>query len=679
MNKHPLHTHQRQVHLDFHTSPFIPDVGCDFDATAFAETFQRAHVNSVTVFAKCHHGMCYYPTGTGQSHPAIGDRDLLGEQIEALHRLNIRAPIYTTVVWEELAAQTHPEWRQMTVDGRFAEDTQGPDGKSGHLGMWKFNNFLDPDYQDYFEAHLLELLDRYGDAVDGFFIDILFFHPRAGWSEASRAFRARHGLLENTPANFARFQGLAQAAFSKRFTRLIHSRQSRATVFYNAQNDGNLDPDIGPRARAEYQTHFEIESLPSGFWGYFHFPRMGRMQSHWGKPWLGMTGRFQKMWGDFGGVKPRAALEFECFRAQAFGGANSIGDQLPPRGIPDAAAYDLIGSVYGQCEAAEPFYEGATLPSERLAILTPSSPGIDGGLSEEAAVLLCEEHHYDCAVIDSLDDFTAYSLLILPDQCVITPELAEKLGAYYRQGGRLMVSHKALLNINGQLALDFLPLDVHGDEPLYPTFWRAENTFDGELAVSDRVIYAQGLRITPKDGAEVCVRRVLPYFKRSDLKFSSHFQTPPVAKADSVHPAVLRGERFVVFADPVFKDLRQTGNPVIAPVWAECMEALIGPPPFGKALSKRILQVPLRKGDDLLLTLLHYIPIRKALDIDVIDEASTFAGQRLHIRGNPPEIVVFGSHTRLKPDAEGAFQLPDHCGRLLLQVPNYFAQVPNGE
>ena len=675
MNPSPLHTHQRQVHLDFHTSPYIPDVGKDFDATAFADTFKRAHVNSVTVFAKCHHGMCYYPTKTGQSHPAIGERDLIGEQIEALHRVGIRAPIYTTVVWEEHVAQHHPEWRQMTIDGRFAEDTVGPDGKAGHPGMWKFNNLLDPDYQDYFEAHLLEVLDRYGKEVDGFFIDIIFFHPRGGWSDASRAFRAKHGLLEDTPANFAIFQGLAQRAFSQRFTKLIHDRQPSATVFYNAQNDGNLHPDIGPRARADYQTHCEIESLPSGFWGYFHFPRMARMQSHWGKPWMGMTGRFQKMWGDFGGVKPQAALEFECFRAQALGGANSVGDQLPPRGTLDPAAYDLIGAVYAQCEAAEPFYEGADFVPGRVAILTPSSPGIDGGLSEEGAVLLCEEHHYDCAVVDSQDDFSPYSLLILPDRCVITPALAEKLNAYYENGGRMLVSHQALLDETGALALDFLPLTVEGEEPLYPTYWRATERFDADLARSDRVMYAQGLRIKPQDGATVCVERVLPYFKRSDLKTSSHFQTPPVAAADADHPAMICGERFVVFADPIFEDLRRTGNPAVPRVWAAAMQHLVGAPPFGQALSKRILQVPLRKGDDLLLTLLHYVPVRKALDIDVIDEPSTFAGQRLHMEGNPPELIVFDSEQRLSPESDGSFVLPDVRGRLLLMVPDYFKHV----
>ena len=55
----------RQVHLDFHTSGDIPDVGADFDPQAFVATLQRARVNSVTCFAKCHHGYSYYPTAVG--------------------------------------------------------------------------------------------------------------------------------------------------------------------------------------------------------------------------------------------------------------------------------------------------------------------------------------------------------------------------------------------------------------------------------------------------------------------------------------------------------------------------------------------------------------------------------------------------------------------------------------
>ena len=60
----------RQVHLDFHTSGDIPDVGADFDPQEFVATLQRARVNSVTCFAKCHHGYSYYPTDVGVPHPA---------------------------------------------------------------------------------------------------------------------------------------------------------------------------------------------------------------------------------------------------------------------------------------------------------------------------------------------------------------------------------------------------------------------------------------------------------------------------------------------------------------------------------------------------------------------------------------------------------------------------------
>jgi len=662
----------RQIHLDFHTSPYIPDVGCDFDADAFVGTMEAAHVNSVTVFAKCHHGQCYYPTKTGHAHPAIGGRDLLGEQIEALHKRGIRAPIYTTVVWEEAVAQRHPEWRQLTKSGQFAGSFESPDGSEGHVGKWKFNNFLHPEYQDYFEAHLVEILERYGSDVDGFFIDILFFAPDAGFSEASLDFKRKHGLKGDDAATFARFQGQAQAAFAKRFTHLIHSRQPAATVFYNAQNDGNMDRQVGPRTRAAYQTHCEIESLPSGFWGYQHFPRMARAQSRWGKPWLAMTGRFQKMWGDFGGIKPQAALEYECFRSQALGGANSVGDQLPPRGVLDPAAYELIGAVFAQIEEAEPFYEGARLLQPKVGVFSASRAGYDGGKSEEGVVQLCEDSHYDCALLDSEDELDGFDLLIFPDSTRIDAELAARIKEFATKGGKLLLSGESGFDDSGSWALDFLEYAFCGCVDTYPTYWRARESFLPELSASDRVFYQQGNCIRPGKGFEVLVDRVLPYFKRSDIRFSSHFQTPPVRDADAF-PAVFGNESVIAFADPVFREYRQSGNLAVRDVWRAAMKRLVGEPEFGDGLPSTVQVYPMRKGDDLLLTLLHYIPIRKALDIDVIEERHGFAHLPLRLAGASKHIELFPSGDTISIGPDGSFPLPDRRGRLLIRVPDYFA------
>lgn len=668
--------HQRQVHLDFHTSPLIPGIGTEFDANAFADTLASAHVNSVTVFAKCHHGMCYYPTKTGVAHPGLKPgRDLLGEQIQALHRRGIRAPIYTTIVWEENVAQRFPQWRQMARDGRFAEWPVGPDGQPGHIGTWKFNNFLNPDYQDYIEAHVRELISRYGKDVDGFFFDILFFEGSACWSDASKKFRAKHGLLADDKPTFDRFQGLAQAAFAKKFTKLVHGLQPKATLFYNAQNDGNMHPQVGPRTRATAQTHNEIESLPSGFWGYHHFPRMARAQSTWGKPWLGMTGRFQKMWGDFGGIKPAPALEFECFRAQALGGSMSVGDQLPPRGTLDPAAYQLIGDVYQQWEYAEPCYAGTEFVTPRVGVFSASYAGLDGGKSEEGAVMMCEESHRDCAVLDGESDLNGYSLLILPDTTIVTPALAKKLAAYHAKGGKLILSYRSGHDAEGNWALDFLPLSFHGEVEKFPTFWRARPTYDAALGASDRVFYQAGLNVKPCKGAKVLVDRVLPYFKRTAIAFSSHFQTPPVAKPDAF-PAVVAGEGFVYFADPIFREYRQSGNLTARDVWRRSMHELIGAAPFGEGLPTTVQVYPRRRDKDLVLTLLHYIPVRKALDIDVIEERSTFAGETLHIAEATAatRVRIYGTDTDLPRAKDGSYILPTVKGRLILEIPGWFAR-----
>ncbi len=673
MNHHSVFSrHQRQVHLDFHTSPFIPDVGREFDAQEFAATIKKAHVNSVTVFAKCHHGMCYYPTQTGVSHPAIGPRDLLGEQIEALHREGIRAPIYTTIVWEENVAQRFPEWRQLTKGGNFAGWNVGPDGESEHVAMWKFNNPLHPDYQDYIEAHVREICERYGKEVDGFFFDILFFAPGACWSPASIEFREKLKLMQEDRCTFDLFQGAAQKAFAKKFTHIIHSLQPEATVFYNAQNDGNMDPRVGPRARADFQTHSEIESLPSGFWGYYHFPRMALAQSRWGKPWLGMTGRFQKSWGDFGGIKPQAALEYECFRAQALGGASSIGDQLPPRGKLDPAAYDLIGSVYHQWAGAEAFYHGSEAIAPEVGVFSASAPGTEGGTSEEGAVLLCEEAHYSCAMLDSLDSLDAYSLLMLPDSTLVDEAMAAKLAAFHRRGGRLILSYRSGFDAEGRWVLGFIPLKFFGLTEKYPTYWRARADFDQSMSTSDRVFYRAGMQVVPAAQTEVLVDRVLPYFKRNAITFSSHSQTPPVADADR-HPAVVMGPGFVYFADPIFSEYRRSGNPAVREVWRKVMKNLVGEPLIGSGLPSTMGMYPRRRGADLLLTLLHYIPVRKSMEIDVIDERSSFAGETLRIKKSVTQVRCFETRALLPSTAEGEFALPASKGRLLLEVPGYFS------
>ncbi|TLN22405.1 beta-galactosidase, partial [bacterium] len=151
----------RDVHLDFHTSGLIPDVGADFDPAQFARTLTEAHVGSICVFARCHHGYCYYPTKVGTPHPGLRRRDLLGEIINSLRAVNISPGVYTTVVWDELTSQSHPEWRQVTAERKFI---------GGEGAGWKWLCMNTP-YANWMEAHLREVLSAY--SFDRLFVDIV--------------------------------------------------------------------------------------------------------------------------------------------------------------------------------------------------------------------------------------------------------------------------------------------------------------------------------------------------------------------------------------------------------------------------------------------------------------------------------------------------------------------------
>src|SRR4051812_22014321 len=159
----------RQIHLDFHTSIAIGDVGSEFDPQAFARTMKQAGVTSVTVFAKCHHGHLYYATRRPERHPGLKPGlDLLRGQVDALHREGIRAPIYISVQCDEYAADTHPEWVCREPDGK-------PIGAGPFNASWQILDMNSP-YQEYLADQTAEILKAFAP-VDGIFYDMCWDQP----------------------------------------------------------------------------------------------------------------------------------------------------------------------------------------------------------------------------------------------------------------------------------------------------------------------------------------------------------------------------------------------------------------------------------------------------------------------------------------------------------------------
>ena len=116
-------------------------------------------------------------------------------------------------------------------------------------------------------------------------------------------------------------------------------------------------------------------------------------------------------------------MEYECFQMLTMGAGCSIGDQLHPRGGLSDATYDLIGRVYSQVEALEPY----TLDTDTMAdmaVMTPEREwNMDSALSDSliGANRMLTELGCQFDIIDPDMDFTRYGLIVLPDEKDFAP------------------------------------------------------------------------------------------------------------------------------------------------------------------------------------------------------------------------------------------------------------------
>ena len=274
----------RQIHLDFHTSEAIEGIGAHFDPEEFAATLERAHVNSITCFARCHHGWLYYDSKAfpERVHPRLVNKNLLKEQIEACHARDIRVPIYITVQWDHYTFTRHPEWWVITADG--CHEGIPP----YEAGFWR-RLCLNSPYVDFLKANMQEVLETL--PVDGLFLDIVT--PMDCSCRYCRAGMEAKGLEPSDPETRRRYGLQVVNSFKRDMTRFVRQLNQDCTIYYNTGH-------IGTRHRAvvDAYSHFELETLPSGRWGYMHFPLTARYARSLGIDCLGMTGKFHTAWGD---------------------------------------------------------------------------------------------------------------------------------------------------------------------------------------------------------------------------------------------------------------------------------------------------------------------------------------------------------------------------------------------
>jgi hypothetical protein len=624
----------RQVHLDFHNGPAIPDIGINFDPDTFAQTFADANVNSVTLFAKCHHGHLYYNTNHPARHPGLAkDFGLLEQQIEALHKKNIRAPIYLSILCDEHAANSHPEWVARKKDGTCV----GP--KMFEPG-WQILDMSSP-YADYLADQLTEVLNNF-KPVDGIFLDMCWDQPSYG------PFTVRAMLRKNldptSDHDQKKFAHELSLAYMKRYTDMIRASSPQASHYYNSRPLANLGNEL------DFLSQIEIEALPTGGWGYGYFPKNVRIARTFNKPYLGMTARFHKGWADFGGIKPQAALEYETSQILAHGAKVSIGDQLHPRGTLDKAAYQLIGHTMARVKAREPWVENSTPFSQVGLFQLPRTEYWGDVGADDGATKMLTQLKITFDVVRPESDWSAYELLILPDAVPVNAVMSEKLRHYLHAGGKVLASGTSTLKSDGSVAhLSELGIDAHGMSPLTTQYLRFRPEVSQNVPPTDHVMYDRAVQVTPTGEGKVVVEYVEPYFERAWKHFSSHFQTP----ADKLSPyaAAVLTHNTAYIAPPIFGAYIRHGNYPYRLLVKNLLAKLLPNRWVEIDNTPLSLEVSLmRQNNRTILHLLNYNAERRTATLDIIEDVTTLRDLSISIKADkkPTRVYLAPENTDLQ-------------------------------
>ena len=605
-----MHIPKWALFFDFHTMPANPDVGKEFDMDAITDWVKDCGVDFMVFPARCNLGTAYYPTKLGIPHEAM-EGDLYGDLVAACHAKDIAISAYINVGLSHEESYRHRDWTVLQANGRTYSE---PFGNSFFRQMC-----YNTGYADHVTGMAREVAQWYG--VDGFFFDCFHTQPCIG-SECMEKMKAE-GIDFTDPIQLNDFNYRKMLAMARQLSEGVRDVNPELLIYFNG---------IDYEAQAELGSYLELECLPQGGWGYELLPMVCRYMRTLGKPILNMTGRFQKSWGDFGGVRTEASVEYDCIYGIANAVPPTIGDHFHPRGDLNRTVMELDKTVYADLQPLQPWIEGATPLVEVANVMKCGYPGYgwaggdrlqQKGLAVQAAKaatrVLCElKMQFDNVTLAAPWD--KYQVLVLPDETEVNDAMAARLQAHLDRGGAVISTGWAGLDeTRSRFALDAWGLDYNGEDPFDPAYLEVGPGLTTGMPDMPVTLYEKGTSIAARPGTDVLATITAPYY--NDMWDGRHgFRYTPPDKTTG-RPAVTVNGRVGHASHPLFRTYFTSGALPMRQIVANLLDRFLPEPltraPGAPAFSRvTVTSQPGRR----MVYVLAYLPESRGAGINMIEE-----------------------------------------------------------
>jgi len=643
-----MHDPKYCLFYDNHTMPDLPDVGEKFDVEAFTDRIKRCGVDYLTFHARDNMGMAYYETKIGIRHPSL-KYDLFGKLAESCQRKGIALGAYINGGLSHAEGVLHREWTAVSFDGQeYSEPRTGP-----FVRRMCYNT----PYRDHLIAMIKEVATKY--PVSGFFIDCLT-NNQCICPICIKEMKSQ-GIDWTKKEEVLKFANLSAVRLSRDIVAALKPINPHLLLYFNV---------LGYEDDSDIVSYYDVECLPTGSWGYEFLPtRAHFIRTLGNKPVLNMNGRFYD-WGDFGGLRPEAAIESELLYGLANGMRPNTGGHFHPRGDLENAVLDRIEKIYTHLQTMEPWFSGAKNEAE-VAVVCQGLKDLNSP-KLKAAVRMLEELKQQFDVVTLYSDWSKYKVLILPDDVVFNDTIAARVKAHIAAGKAIIASGSSGLNADTTafaLEQDW-GVRFKKNCDFDPAYFNVSSAYNHSLPAMSLSLYSHGIEMEALSGSTVGARLVKPYFNKGWDGVYPFYYTPP----DSVSniPALTVHGKVAHFSHRIFSGYATLASVELRTVFANVLQQFL-PDPIVKCdhlpSFSRIFVT--RQPGRRMVHVLSYVPELRG-NTQMIEEPIELHDVKISLRneGKGPKKVYLAGNKKSLP-----FKISDGYVQVTLPSSNGYSMI----
>lgn len=650
-----IHNPKYALFYDNHTMPACPDVGENFDVEAFTDRIKKCGVDYLTFHARCNLGMAYYDTKIGIKHPSL-KYDLFGKLAASCKLKGIALTAYLNGGISSAEGVLHRDWTTLYFDGREYREPR--------LTPWVRTMCYNTAYHDHLIEMVKEVAKNY--PVSGFFIDCLVGNPCV-CPVCVKEMKER-GIDYTDIDEVTRFAEFSALRLSQDIAKAAKAINPSYLLYFNG---------LSFEENAELGAYLECEHLPTAHGGYEVLPVLAAyMRTLTDLPVLNMNGRFYR-WGDFGGLRPEAAIKSELFYGLANGMRPNVGGHFHPRGDPENAVLDRLEKIYKELQIFEPWFDNAKNISEIAVVYPKDNRNIrrqarsDGQL-KSAVRMLCElKQQFD--VVTDFSDWSKYKVLIIPDDIIFDEKIASLVKAHIAAGKAIISSGSSGLNAEKtRFALEKeWGIRFKKECDYDPAYFKVGKNFNHNLPDMPLSEYSSGIESEPLPGTNVEAYLIKPYYNRGwDGEYAFYYNPPD--KITEI-PALTINGKVAHFSHRIFSGYYQQAPVELRRVFENVLVSLLPDPllktenlpSFGRAF---VTEQPGRR----MVHILSYVPELRGGSTEMIEEPIELHNVKISLRSDK----ITPKKVYLAPDRKSlAFKIVDGYVNVTIPVSKGYSLV----